>query len=65
MKRVDSNIYSDLMETQYQVALKELKNNNSDLQEKFEKLSKVIEDEWKDTTTNSEFPYEFTITSAK
>lgn len=47
-------------ENQYQVVLNELKSKNADLQEKFEKLSQIGEDEWKDMTSFSEYTYERT-----
>lgn len=58
MNRTENNIYDSHLENKYQMALRELKNNNSDLQEKFETLSKVVEDECKDTFINLEYTYD-------
>ncbi|MFW5700841.1 MAG: hypothetical protein ACOCWM_04045 [Cyclobacteriaceae bacterium] len=58
MNRTKNNIYDSHLENKYQMALRELKNNNSNLQEKFEILSKVVEDECKDTLINIEYTYD-------
>lgn len=60
MNRTENTIFDDSWQNQYQMILRELKNNNSNLQEKFEKLSKVVEDEWKDMGTANEYSYELT-----
>jgi hypothetical protein len=45
---------------EYQVALKSMQNNKSDFQHNFEKISQMIEDEWKETGLNAEDKYEVT-----